>query len=385
MLVYSLEALSQNFDGYQPTWKDHPQNEEMDKLLLEIDEVSAEEIRTLLITDKHLKLTKRFVDFISGHIDDSFYFEEATTIQNALRKSDLEQALKNVYNSRSKYVHSLSPVLAHLKYSRSTEGDVFHWDKQPYLTFNGLVRLTHHVITNFIASQEYIEREDYDYFQDIPGILTYRVAPEYWLGNEQHFSVSQAREWLSSFLGHLQAAIFSGQPLVNMEKIIEKIEANVKGVTKEHQISMLVLHQLFCCLTGNYERYALLEVRYSTLLSECHIESMVASLILNQTLPWDLSECIRDYENYSKNRFKKNTIYIPRLIEILLIIEIANMGLRNGIPELYKTWLTTACLEAAGIPTIQSLIKNSMAQKVEVQLNDVVKCLQQPSQPQSDL
>jgi hypothetical protein len=387
MLVYSLEALSQNFDGYQPTWKDHPQNEEMDKLLLKVDEISAEEIRTLLITDKHLKLTKRFVDFISDHIDDSFYFEEATTIQNALRKSDLEEALRNVYKSRSKYVHSLSPVPAHLKYSRSTEGDVFYWDKQPYLTFNGLVRLTHHVITNFIASQEYIEREDYDYFQDIPGILTYRVAPEYWLGNEQHFSVSQAREWLSSFLGHLQATIFSGQPLVNMEKIIEKIEANVnvKGVTKEHQISMLVLHKLFCCLTGNDERYALLEVRYSTLLSECHIESMVASLILNQPLPWDLSECIKNYENYSKNRFKKNTIYIPRLIEIFLIIEIANMGLRNGIPELYETWLTTACLEAAGIPTIQSLIKNSMAQKVEVQLNDVVKCLQQPSQPQSDL
>lgn len=385
MLVYSLEALSQNFDGYQPTWKDYPQNEDMNKILFKIDEASAEQIRTLLIKDKHLKLTKRFVDFISGHMDDSFYLEEANTIQNALRKSDLEQALKNVYNSRSKYVHQLSPVPAHLKYSRTTEGDVFYWDKQPYLTFNGLVRLTHHVITTFIADQEYIEREDYDYFQDIPGILTYRVAPEYWLGDEQYFSASQAREGLSSFLEHLQTAIVSGQPLVNMEKVIEKIEANVKGVSEEHRISMLALHKLFCYQTGNYERYAPLESRYSNLLSECHLESMVTSLILNQTLPWGLSECIRNYENYSKNRFKKDTIYIPRLIEILLIIEIGNMGLRDGQSDLYETWLSIACLEAAGMPPIQSLIKDLITQKVEVQLNDVVKCLQQPSQPQSGL
>jgi hypothetical protein len=386
MLVYSLEALSQNFDGYQPTWKDYPQNEEdMDKILFKIDEASAEEIRTLLIKDKHLKLTKRFVDFISGHIDDSFYLEEANTIQNALRKSNLEQALKNVYHSRSKYVHQLSPVPAHLKYSRSTEGDVFYWDKQPYLTFNGLVRLTHHVITNFITKQEYIEREDYDYFQDIPGTLTYGVAAEYWLGNEQYFSAIQARKWLSSFLGHLQTARVSGQPLVNMEKVIEKIEANVKGASREQRISMIAIHRLFCCVTGNYQRAALLEDKYSKLLSECHLETMVTNLILNQPFPWSLNECIKSYENYSENRFKKNTMYIPQIIEILLIIEIANMGLRNGMPELYETWLTTACLEAAGILPIQSLIKESMARKVEVQLNDVVKSLQQLSQAQSDL
>lgn len=385
MLVYSLESLSQSFDGYQPTWKDYTQNEDMDQLLLEIDEASAAKFRTLLIKDKQLKLTKRFVDFISGHIDDSFYLEEATTIQNALRKSELEQALKNAYNSRSKYVHSLSPVPDHLKYSRNTEGDVFHCDKQPYLTFNGLVRLTHHVITNFIAGQEYIEKEDYNYFQDIPGTLPYRLASEYWLGNAQHFSASQAREWLSNFIGHLQAVIVSGQPLVNMEKVIEKIEANVKGVSKEHRISMLALHRLFCCLTGNYEKHSPLESSYSSLLSECHIELMVVSLLLSQTLPWELSECIGNYESYSKSRFKQNTIYMPRLIEIILIIEIGNMGLRDGQSDLYETWLTTACLEAAGMPPIQSLIKDSITQKVEVQLNDVVKCLQQPSQPQSEL
>jgi hypothetical protein len=61
------------------------------------------------------------------------------------------------------------------------------------------------------------------------------------------------------------------------------------------------------------------------------------------------------------------------------------MGLRDNQSDLYETWLNTACLEAAGIPPIQTLIKDSITQKVEVQLNDVVKCLQQTSQAESDL
>lgn len=337
------------------------------------------------LEEKHLKLTKRFVDFIVSHIDDSFYVEEATTIQNALRKSNLEQALKNAYNSRSKYVHSLSPVPDHLKYSRITEGDVFHGDKkQPYLTFNGLVRLTHHVITNFIVKQEYLKQEDYNYFEDIPGILTFRTASEYWLGNDQHFCASQAKVWLSGFLENLQTAIVDNQPLVNMEKIVEKIESTIKGVSHEHRITMLVLHRLFCCLTGNYKRHFPLENTYSSLMGECHIELMVSSLIIGQTLPWSLSECIKNYETYSKNRFKQNTIHISRLIEILLIVEIANMSLEDKSLELYETWLATACLEAAGMPEIQSLIKDSRTQKVKIPLDDLLKRIQQPSQPQSE-
>jgi hypothetical protein len=382
MLVYSLEALSQNFDCYSPQWKDHPQNEGMDKILLKIDQISAEKIRALLIKDKHLKLTKRFVDFVTGHVCESFFIEEANTIQNALRKTELERALKNAYDSRSNYVHNLNPVPDHLKYSRSSEGDVFHWDKQPYLTFNGLVRLTHHVITNFIAKQEYLAQEEYDYFQDIPGTLTYRMVPEYWLGDAQYFSANQSKEWLSGFLENLQTAIVCNKPIIDMGKIIEKIELTIKGVGQEERITMLVIHKLFCCLTDNRERYLSLEGSYSCLVSKCHIELMIANLLLGECLPWELSECIKNYESYSKNRFKQHTVHMPRLIEIFLIISIANMGLEDEEQELYDTWLDSACLEAAGMPILQNLIRESKAERVKIQLSDLVKILQQPAQIQ---
>jgi hypothetical protein len=380
MLVYSLEALSQNFDGYSPIWKDHPQNEKMDKILLKIDQSLAGEIRALLIKEGHLKLKKRFVDFVASHVCESFFIEEANAIKNALRKTELEQALKNAYNSRSKYVHILSPVPDHLKSSSSSEGDVFYWDEQPYLTFNGLVRLTHHVITNFIAKQEYLAQEEYNYSQDIPGILTYRIASEYWLGDDQHFSANQSKKWLSAFLENFQTAIVSNKPIVDMQKIIEKIELTIKGVSQENQITMLVIHKLFCCLTGNYERYFSLEKLYSCLVGKCHFELMVANLVLEESLPWELSECIKNYETYSKDRFKQQTINVPRLIEIFIIISIANMGLEDEQQELYDIWLDAACLEAAGMPTLQNLIRESKAERVKIQLSDLVENLQQPAQ-----
>lgn len=381
MLVYSLEALSQNFDGYQAIWIDHPQNEQLDKILSSLELETSEKIRNILIKDKQFKLTRRFINFISSHIDDNFFIAEAETIQNALRKSDLEQALKNVYNSRSKYVHSLSPVPNHLKYSQITDGDVFHWKKQPYFTFNGLVRLTHHVLTNFIEKQEYLEREDYDYFLDIPGIITMRVAPEYSLWNEHSFSASQARKWLSGFLDNLVSFLISQAPVTNLEKVMDKLETLIKGVNKETQRTMFVLHKLYYCLTGNQEKHLPLVKDYEYLMTECHIETMIASLFFSKGLPWNIHECIDSYKSYSKKRFETNTVEIPRLIDILLIVDIANKGLLIEETEIYETWLTNACLEAAGMPALQDVIQEAKDQSQPVLWDEIVESFKQPSQP----
>jgi hypothetical protein len=380
MLVYSLEALFQDFDGYSPKWQDYSQNEKIDDQLITIDSVVSENIRNIILEEQHLKLQRRFIDFISSHINNSFFCEEAATVQNALRKSSLEQALKNVYTSRSKYVHQLSSVQSvqdHLKYSSSTKGDVFYWYKQPYLTFDGLVRLTYHVITSFIAKQDYLVQEEYDYYKDIPGILKYRINPESWIGNEQYFSSDQAKEWLSDFLEILQTPIVDNKPIPDMKKIIEKIELTIKGIKQEKQRILLVIHKLLCFLTGDCERYNLLKKSYPSLVNKCHIELMIANLILDESLPWELSECIKNYEDFSKKRFNKDTVRIPHLIEIFLIVSIANMSLEDNQLELYDTWLDAACLEAAGMQTLQSLIQKSRSERMKIQLSELVKSLQQ--------
>jgi hypothetical protein len=161
MLVFALESLSQNFDSFEPTWAAYDQKvkNKLDQPLSQIETKLAEEIRSILLESGHLKLQKRFIDFTRSHISDEFYLSEASSNKPSIRPSEITVALKNAYNMRSKYAHELRPVLNQLKSHQLADGDVFHWQNSPYLTFNGLTRLAYHVINNFIYKQPYLEKE----------------------------------------------------------------------------------------------------------------------------------------------------------------------------------------------------------------------------------
>ena len=74
-----------------------------------------------------------------------------------------------------------------LKNSSFSNGDVFYWQNNAYLTFKGSVRLTHHIILNFFTNQEYLEKEDYDWDSDLPGTIEVQLSEKYWLANTDGF------------------------------------------------------------------------------------------------------------------------------------------------------------------------------------------------------
>ena len=106
--------------------------------------------------------------------------------------------------------------------------------------------------------------------------------------------------------------------------------------------------------------------KYEDVFNECCIESMIVHLLYNQNWPWNTDDCILHYDNYNKNKFSKNALYIPPLIELCLIITIANMWLKAGEIEKYNKWLHIACLEASGKPNIQKLINECKSKRVEI-------------------
>lgn len=63
MLVYCIESLSSNYDKYIPTWDDYDCDikEKLEKVLSGYDNELFEKVKTVLIKDKHLKLSKRFI------------------------------------------------------------------------------------------------------------------------------------------------------------------------------------------------------------------------------------------------------------------------------------------------------------------------------------
>jgi len=77
LLIYSIEALAQRSDSFEPTWEDYPQNTRclLDNIFKEIDSGIARRIKNALLKDSNLKSTLRFMSFVSSNIDDTFLYK----------------------------------------------------------------------------------------------------------------------------------------------------------------------------------------------------------------------------------------------------------------------------------------------------------------------
>jgi len=114
MMVYVLEALSKSAPKTASIWEDYEEGNrlKLDEQLLSVSTEVANNIRSVLRNNPHLKLMRRFTEFVSAHVDDTYFTSEAEGLNFALAKSDLPRALKNLYNARSGYVHGLAHVMS---------------------------------------------------------------------------------------------------------------------------------------------------------------------------------------------------------------------------------------------------------------------------------
>jgi len=372
MLIYSLESLSQSFDDFEPTWEDYyPEiKNELNSCFSRIDPSLSGEIRKILLSSSNLRLKQRFINFITDYISDSFFTDEAINTQSTLRKSELKQALGNAYAMRSKYAHQLKPIQEQLRIPQVARGDVFRWHSEnPYLTFGGLTRLAYHVINNFIWKQEYLKNEEYDWRRDLPGIVKLEIAPQYWIWKDEGFTPSQSTRRFSGFLSHLQEAILSNSPLVDLRKLLEKYESLIPTAKQEYKVPMLAMYYLYHFYIGqeakrpNYEKF--LE-QHEDVFNECCIEMMIVHLLPGQEWPWNVDKCVSHYDRYKEQKFSKNALVIPSLIELSLIVKIANVYLKSGKSDKYNEWLDVALFEASGKSDIQKLINESKSKGIEM-------------------
>ena len=162
MLVFALESLSQSYDKYEPKWEDYDENikGKLEKKFKMMDETLAEEIKNVLLKNAHLKLSKRFLHFILNYLNDDFYF--AKDISNKIQRDDVERALKNAYNIRSRYAHALKLIIDQSAVDNiSKVSDYFRNNREPYLTYSGLLRVMKYVVIEFVGQKEKVKREDF--------------------------------------------------------------------------------------------------------------------------------------------------------------------------------------------------------------------------------
>lgn len=384
LLVYCLETLSQNFDSYEVKWEDYDNNSRvtLDIEFAKISEKNASEIKKILLKSSHLKLSQRFQDFILFNTTNDLFIEESKGISPAIRKSEYRRAIKNSYSVRSKYAHNLETIMLHLKLPRIASGDIFHSDNEPYFTYRGLLKVTHHVIRNYIDSCEFLEKESYDWRPEIPGTIPMYWSSKYWINNVDSFKPEIAYSRLEAFLTQLQQFFLLGAEISNLDNLMDAIEKKIGQAQVNDQISMATLYLLYNCLcfdeASRRKQFKTFMRKQEKIFKIKCFENMIPSIFLETPVYWSGNDYAEEYENYLKKKFKNRSIQLPQLFEIALIAKIANLYLIEKDKKLFAKWANLALLEASGMPEIQNKISQSIIYDEPIPISSILNNDEKP-------
>jgi hypothetical protein len=242
------------------------------------------------------------------------------------------------------------------------------------------------VIQNYIFEQEYVEREEYNWHSELPNILIVKMAPNCWIWNTNGWNISDAKKRFSGFLSEYSNAIISQDPITDCTVLMELYESQIPRITGDSQITILIHYFLYNFCLPKERRAKLFDAlkddpKNINLLRSCKIETLIFLLITGQEWCYDLSDCIKTYQKYQKNKFQSNSIVLPQIFELLILVKIANECFEQGHYEEYYQWITLAYLESAGQSDIQDLFNRKFSYGELIDINSVCALIFSPKKP----
>ncbi|QEL13857.1 hypothetical protein [Limnoglobus roseus] len=386
MLVYMLEAMGKvSDDKHTPNWDDYEegQRRKLDSVFTRVDYNVAGEIKSILTNTQHLKLSKRFSEFVIKHVRDTFYTDEAKGRNWAIRKSELPRLLKNAYTSRSGYVHDLEEALEDVRFNCSDSvTDTIRFGHDVYLSYSGLVRLARHVLISFVSSSLKLEREEVNWRSQLPGMMMAEMSPEYWIWRHEGFSQEHAKHrfggvalYFMELLTKPTATMITLRPLMDqLDSQLDKAKASNKPAI----IAMLWLYNMHIVqshATPNWK-----ERIHSAIDADatCRIEYLAVIALVQGRLSFDGIATEQAYREYQQHRYKPSSVSLPPRLEVAVLCYAANVYLEESKHDDYKRLVDEAITDMAGIGDVQSTLATARDANLLV---DIATMLGQPARP----
>lgn len=325
ILVYALETLCANFDEYTTSWNDYDQNirKKLDVQLDKVDNGVAEEIRNILVSKEHMKLSRRFSQFILKYINDDYY---KAIDKRQGTESEINQAIAKAYIIRSKYAHELKPIMKQLMDAGiSKSSEIFEFQHEIFFTYSGLLRLARTVITNFVISRDEVKSEEYVWDDDLPGTMSMELHPNLWLGKSNDFKFQNIDKNLEALLYCIEAE----HKVPQMDELVENYMTNILSIKEPDRWAAYVLAWIYANvvqgLDNNYvNKIRILLDKHSEMANKCCIATIIGNSFGMPTRGFDLEEVVSVINNYDKNKFKKNRLKIHNRIENRIYMAIAS-------------------------------------------------------------
>lgn len=329
LFVASIESLAQQFDAFQPEWDDYDETKKnkIDAALEHADEITACNVRNALLETEHVSLARRFREFSIAHVKGSYFRGEAEGVNGPVNRADLEEALREAYRLRSRYIHNLQELPRPLAMS-ALPGDTVRVEGSTLFTFQGIARLARHVILEFVDRQPKLQKEQYDYFGERYGIVQMPLSPEYWVGGAEHLRLKVGTKRLEGFLSQLSSHFRKNDDssITDLTPALSKAETLFPSASEAQRRPFLALYFLFNALIADAQKMPNLksiETQYASELSKPSIESMLLHLALRITPNWNLNDYKRVYDDYFRQRGSKTGLRLPRTFEAGISLELA--------------------------------------------------------------
>lgn len=350
LMVASIESLAHNFDGHRAKWEDYEDKKRktIDKALACADEKTVARVRNAVLENEHVALSRRFRDFAIDHITSSFFREEADAKDHPIRKADLLGALKEAYNTRSKYIHSLREPPPTLGLGIGDYSETRSIDRVTILTFQGLARLTRCVITEFIRRQPKVETENYDYGRDRHGIIQVPLtdfAPQYWIHQVDDLTVDSGRSRFEGFLSQVVSCLRKedNASVTDIREMLSESAKRLPNMNQEQRRPFLALYVLFNKFTPRDMQLNMKSARkYIEEIKDPSSEAMLVNLLLNETPNWTLDKHEKVYREYLRSQGKKNGLKAPPSLVAGCALEIAERFRASGNVDRAKELITSA-------------------------------------------
>jgi hypothetical protein len=364
LFVMSIEALAQTGDDTAAVWSDYEESkrQRIDEALVGAPVDVAERVRSAILENEHVAMSRKFRDFAIGHIAPVFFRTEAANSERPISRPDLVTLLRRAYDIRSGYVHRLEgvPKLLSLPFSHA---ETFEIEGQLTLTFQGLARLARHVITQFVQRSPKVEREDFDWHSALPNIVRMPLASQIWIGRPEAYTPLTAAMWLQHFLVQVSALLLRAQDaaLTDLTPILEKIEGLLGSTNVGQRRPMLALYHLFLILAGpKYERqrHAELMKRYEADFDEPNVEGLAIRLVTEAEFPWSLEQLESLHASYYRTRRHKTAFMLGALLEAVFTLRLAEMNRVNKQEARARELITFAVEAFPSHSALQALESN---------------------------
>jgi class 3 adenylate cyclase len=161
-------------------------------------------------------------------------------------------------------------------------------------------------------------------------------------------------------------------PLLDLRPLMERIENLAPSAKATDRLPMLALYAMFNGMIVEQDRrpnWLEFLSRWDSELEQCSIELLSPHVILGSQVPWPPEECVAAFEQYQRSKYKTTATNLPRLAEIAVMAEIANLFLDAGQVDRFEEWTNRAILDSAGWKMVQDQLRGCRdnRQRVDVQ------------------